>query len=107
MKTTKLFNRIIFTVTSLLITTTITLAAKQEPQTDFASKSLKVKTLNFEKHSPKTDSYVMVMPQQVEKGDQSITYSFYIDQLQDIYKKNQLISDIDINLEMLKTENIK
>ena len=47
------------------------------------------------------------MQQQVEKGDQSITYSFYIDQLTDIYKIAQLTADIDITLQMIETANMK
>ena len=49
----------------------------------------------------------MVMQQQVDKGDQSITYSFYVDQLKDIYKINQLNADIDITLQMIETVNMK
>ena len=43
------------------------------------------------------DSYLMVMQQQVEKGDLSITMSFYMDQMTNLYKMSQLSADMQIN----------
>jgi hypothetical protein len=44
-----------------------------------------------------TDTYLMVMQQQVEKGDQAINYSFYVEQLTDLYKIYQMNADLQIN----------
>ena len=107
MKTTTLLNKITLSVALLLMNSTIILAANKEPLISIASQNDKTEALNLKQHSPKTDSYLMVMQQQVEKGDQSITYSFYIDQLKDIYKINQLNADIEINFQMTETVNMK
>ena len=97
MKTRSVLTKIAFTVAVIVANLTTLLAANPQSHINIASKFDKIDRSNSNINSPKTDSYLMVMQKQVEKGDISITYSFYMDQLTDLYQINQFNADININ----------
>ena len=107
MKTTSILTQITFTTAIIISNLTTSWATSNPFHHNNETKFNKTETQTSAIKSPKTDSYLMVMQQQVEKGDQSITYSFYVDQLEDIYKINQLNADIDINLQMIESVIMK
>lgn len=97
MKTTVFYSKIVL-IAILLVNISFVGFASGSP---FENRSVLKKDVP-RKYSPikkfkTTDAYLMVMPQQVEKGDQAINYSFYVEQLTDLYKINQMNADLQIN----------
>jgi len=97
MKTTSILTQITFTTAIIISNLTTSWATSNPSHHNNETKFNKTETQTSAIKSPKTDSYLMVMQQQVEKGDQSITFSFYMDQLKNIYQINQFNADLNIN----------
>ena len=97
MKTTTVLTQIAFTAAIIFSNLTPSLAANHQTHDNIAFKNDKIESLTSKISSPKTDSYLMVMQKQVERGDISITYAFYMDQLTDLYQINQFNADFNIN----------
>ena len=107
MNTTTTLSRITLTVAILISNAMISFANNKQQDNFHSLPTNKKEICSINQQDLASDTYIMVMQQQVEKGDQSITYSFYIDQLTDIYKIAQLTADIDITLQMIETANMK
>jgi hypothetical protein len=107
MNNTTTISRITLTATILISSSMLSFAGGYQQNNSLSIPNHKNELVSNDQQSLLLDAYLMVMQQQVDKGDQSITYSFYVDQLKDIYKINQLNADIDINLQMIETDNMK
>jgi len=97
MKTTSIITKIAFTTAIIISNLTTSWAASNPSHYNIENNFNKIETQTSAINSPKTDSYLMVMQQQVERGDVSITYLFYMDQLKNIYQINQFNADLNIN----------
>jgi hypothetical protein len=97
MKTTSIITKIAFTTAIIISNLTTSWAASNPSHYNIENNFNKTETQTSAINSPKTDSYLMVMQQQVERGDVSITYLFYMDQLKNIYQINQFNADLNIN----------
>ena len=97
MKTTSILTKIAFTTAIIISNLTTSWAASNPSHYNIENNFNKIETQTSAINSPKTDSYLMVMQQQVERGDVSITYLFYMDQLKNIYQINQFNADLNIN----------
>jgi len=103
MNTTTRLNRVSLTAAFLISSSMLSFAASNQQDKSESIPNHKNELVSSDQQSLLSDAYLMVMQQQVDKGDQSITHSFYVDQLKDIYKINQLNADIDINLQMIES----
>ena len=107
MNTTTRLNRITLTAAIFISSSMLSFAGSNQQDKSESIPNHKNELVSSDQEAFSSDAYLMVMQQQVDKGDQSITYSFYVDQLKDIYKINQLNADIDITLQMIETANMK
>ena len=103
MKTISVLTQITLTAAFIISNLTTTLAADKPTHLNIEPTFNKIEKQASTIKAPKTDSYLMVMQQQVEKGDISITYAFYMDQVFNMHKVNQINSDLQINIQF--TEN--
>jgi hypothetical protein len=97
MKTTSILTKIAFTTAIIISNLTTTWAAGNPSHYNIEPRFNKIEKQASTIKSPKSDSYLMVMQQQVERGDVSITYLFYMDQLMNLYQINQSNADTTIN----------
>ena len=107
MNNTITISRITLTAAILISSSMLSFAGSYQQNNSLSIPNHKNELVSSDQEALSSDAYLMVMQQQVDKGDQSITHSFYVDQLKDIYKINQLNADIDINLQMIETDNMK
>jgi hypothetical protein len=97
MKTTSILTKIAFTTSIIISILATTWASGNPSHYNIEPRFNKIEKRASAIKSPKSDSYLMVMQQQVERGDVSITYLFYMDQLMNLYQINQFNADISIN----------
>ena len=97
MKTTSILTKIAFTTAIVISNLATTWAAGNPSHHNIEIKFNKTETQPSAIQSNETDSYLMVMQQQFERGDISITYLFYMDQLKNLYQFNQFNADLNIN----------
>jgi len=97
MKTTSILTKIAFTTAIIISNLATTWAASNPSHYNIEPTFNEIEKQASTLKSPKSDSYLMVMQQQVERGDVSITYLFYMDQLMNLYQINQSNADININ----------
>jgi hypothetical protein len=97
MKTTSILTKIAFTTAIIISNLATTWAASNPSHYNIEPRFNKIEKQASAIKSPKSDSYLMVMQQQVERGDVSITFLFYMDQLMNLYQLNQFNADININ----------
>jgi hypothetical protein len=100
MKTTHFLSQIALLTTILLNISSNTYASAKHTEMDTVAQQDLMELSTPSQKLVNNDAYLMVMSQQVEKGDQSITFAFYMDQMTDLYKASQRNSDFDINIQM-------